>query len=436
MPTALLAVQTAADFGGSYTWLQQLLEELPSFGWRCSVALSSDGSQAWRAFAKRYENLADVTILRSLTGTPLGRQRAVRKALHAIGPDVVIPHLLFDVFPAVSDSKRDGGEARLVYCAHEISGRMLADLSRYKGITDLAVGVSRMLGTILRDIIQIPPDRVSVIPYGVPESRVHHQDREACAALRIGYAGRFEDDKRVLDLIPLCEELDRLGVDYRLEIAGRGSREQDLRAALMPGVERGRVAFLGFVTRDELYRVVYPAWDAFILCSPSEGWSIAIAEAMVNAIAPIVSDFRGRRQEQLLRDGETALVFPIGDMPAAAVACKRLADDGSLLHRLQTSAKHEIDQRFTTRRMAEAWDDALRRAIPRPFPRELCRGELSPAGRPRRFPGRRMGEAVPRPFSPPPPFQEPWPYVSSIGAPAYAGLETLINDLSTERREE
>jgi glycosyltransferase involved in cell wall biosynthesis len=436
MPTALLAVQTAADFGGSYTWLEEMLKELPRFGWRLTVALSSDGTQVWRPFAERYEGLADVTLLRSVTGTPLGRQRAIRSVLGSVNPDVVIPHLLFDVFPAVSRDKQEGGETRLVYCAHEISSRMLADLKRYHGIVDLAVGVSRMLGRILREVVQIAAERVDVIPYGVPQSVVPHTTQPAGAPLRIGYAGRLEDDKRVLDLIPLCEELERVGVDYQLEIAGRGSREQELRTALMHRMERGQVRFRGFVTRDELYREIYPNWDVFILCSPSEGWCIAVAEAMIHAIAPVVSDFRGRREEQLLRDGETALVFPIGDLRAAAAACQRLSNDRAMLNGLQSNARNEIDRRFTTDRMAAAWDDAMRKALLRPSARGIPPDEHSPAGRLDRLLGAGMGETVRHHVRRRSEREEPWPYLSPIGARSYAELETLVNAMAAESREE
>lgn len=436
MPTAVVAVQTGVDFGGSYTWLQQILEELPRFGWQFTVALSSDQTHRWRPFARRYEGLADITILQSRTGTPRGRQNAIENVLQSVSSDVVIPHHVFDVFPAVSHFKQAGGEVRLVYCAHEISGRAIADSFVYAGVVDLAVGVSRFLGRILRDVAKIPAERVTVIHSGVPRSVVPHASPSNDAPLRIGYAGRLEDDKRVLDMLPFCEELDRIGLDYRLEIAGHGSREQELQTALLHHVKRGRVRFLGFFTREQLYHEVYPHWDAFLSCSASEGWGIALVEAMINGIAPLVSDFRGRKQEHLLRNEQTALVFPVGDLRAAALACKRIADDRPLLHRLQTAAKHEVNNRFTISRMAEAWNDALVRALVLPIAHESPRFIERSAGRLDRFLGVRLGEVVRQRLRRRPVADESWPHVGSFAEGPGADLDARISALIEEDLEE
>jgi hypothetical protein len=87
---------------------------------------------------------------------------------------------------------------------------------------------------------------------------------------------------------------------------------------------------------------------------------------MLHGVIPVVSDYRGRAAEGVVRDGETGLVFPIGNMRTAATAVDRLHKDATLVERLSRNAREEAEAGGYTieqhgRRWANLLDDVVRR---------------------------------------------------------------------------
>jgi glycosyltransferase involved in cell wall biosynthesis len=109
----------------------------------------------------------------------------------------------------------------------------------------------------------------------------------------------------------------RIGASALLLIAGDGPMRAGLEARIEALGLSGAVRLLG--VRDDLERV-YPAFDAFVLPSLSEGLPMALLEAMAGGIPPIATAV-GRVPEVI--EGVAAAPLPPGDV--AALACA-LAD--------------------------------------------------------------------------------------------------------------
>jgi glycosyltransferase involved in cell wall biosynthesis len=185
--------------------------------------------------------------------------------------------------------------------------------------------------------------------------------------LRLGYVGRLDPDKRPLDLPPLCDELERRGVPYHLTIVGGGSQRGSLLEAMAARVARGFVAVRDAMPVQQLYESVYPTLDCALLCSPSEGFPLMVIEAMLHGVIPVVSDYRGRAAEGVVRDGETGLVFPIGDLRAAAAALERLHQESASVERLAGNARAAAEAGgYTIDQHARRWADLLDDVICRP----------------------------------------------------------------------
>jgi glycosyltransferase involved in cell wall biosynthesis len=383
MRTILLCTQTASPVGGTQNWLEQLDRSLPAHGWRVVVALAwGHAHHDPQAFLEQH-SLSNTILLDARTGTEAGRRQALHRAIHAVKPDVVVPVTLLDPLGVMADLKRCPNPPRLVYVAHEVSATMLQDARVYAPVIDRAVGVSRLLSVLLQRVAEIPADRVARIPYGFLAPWRPHVPRPAGAPLRLGYVGRIDPDKRPLDLLPLCEELDKLGVPCHLTVVGDGSQGQALREAMAARVARGTVVLRGPMSIRALYDSVYSTLDCAILCSPSEGFPLMVLEAMLHGVVPVVSNYRGRAPEGLIGDGETGLVFPIGDMAAAAGALARLHQDAALVERLSRNArKHAEAGGYTIERHARQWsdllDDVLRKS---PALGVIPDNEPGPAGR-------------------------------------------------------
>ena len=121
--------------------------------------------------------------------------------------------------------------------AHNDNGAFYEPLKHYHPFIDVAVGVS---AEIHRKIIAggTSAERVRQIPYGVAslsksdiEDRCS-QPRDSRLPINIGYIGRVvQEQKRVMELVPLATELKRRGVLFRLHIIGDGSERAQLSEA-------------------------------------------------------------------------------------------------------------------------------------------------------------------------------------------------------------
>ena len=105
------------------------------------------------------------------------------------------------------------------------------------------------------------------------------------------------------------------------------------------------------------------AIDIFVLPSRSEALSNALMEAMACGATAVASNVGGN--PELVRDGETGLLFPSGDANALAAQLRRLATDASLRERLAAAGAELIHGRMSiataSARMAAIYRDLLDR---------------------------------------------------------------------------
>ncbi len=110
-------------------------------------------------------------------------------------------------------------------------------------------------------------------------------------------------------------------------VAGRGDDEARL-VGLRDRLGLGdTVDFLGFVSEEEKLELLRRSW-LHVLTSPKEGWGITNVEAAACGTPTVASDSPGLRDS--VRDGETGILVPHGDVPALAEALSRLLRDDEL----------------------------------------------------------------------------------------------------------
>jgi glycosyltransferase involved in cell wall biosynthesis len=86
--------------------------------------------------------------------------------------------------------------------------------------------------------------------------------------------------------------------------------------------------------------------DVVILPSYSEGIPLALLEAGASGRAMIATDVPGCRD--VVRDGTTGFLVPLGDVSAMARAIEKMADDPCLVARMGKRAREDIVARFDT----------------------------------------------------------------------------------------
>jgi len=136
--------------------------------------------------------------------------------------------------------------------------------------------------------------------------------------------------------------------DARLLIVGSGPMLLEL---------EGRAAALNLGDRCRFQSAVQNVaeWlrvmDIFVLPSLSEALSNSLMEAMACGCCAIASGAGGN--PELIRDGETGLLFPAGDARSLAASLQRLLDDAEERRRLGANAARLMRDRFSRQAAAQ-----------------------------------------------------------------------------------
>jgi glycosyltransferase involved in cell wall biosynthesis len=208
----------------------------------------------------------------------------------------------------------------------------------------------------------VPAHRITVIPTGVPAERFPPVDaerrREARAALEltgdvpvVSCLGWLDAEKGVHVAINAIASIP----DVTLLVAGNGPERAALER-LAAGVAPGRVRFLGAVDGAS---TVMSASDVFVLPSMSEGLPAVLIEAGLTGVPVVTSDVGAVRE--VIRDDETGVVVPPGDVPALADGVRRaLADGDGLAGALQRHCLEHYEMQVVAGAWAALLDDLRR----------------------------------------------------------------------------
>ncbi|ODT09756.1 MAG: hypothetical protein ABS35_42620 [Kaistia sp. SCN 65-12] len=184
---------------------------------------------------------------------------------------------------------------------------------------------------------------------------------EMHAALRLLSLGRIEDQAKGVLWLP--EILRRLPRSFTLAVAGDGP---DLARLRQRSADLGaRIRFLGAVAPSRA-EALLAEHDVLLAPSRFEGFMITAVEAMASGCVPVVSRIRGVT-DTVVDDGASGLLFPVGDLEAAARAIRKLDGDRQFWLRLSAEGQEQVRKRFRVERLGEDYAERiahLRRAPP------------------------------------------------------------------------
>src|SRR5262249_28813191 len=140
--------------------------------------------------------------------------------------------------------------------------------------------------------------------------------------------------------------------EWRLLIAGDGRELSALRefAAGRPSLAR-RVVFLGEIRNIPEF---LNALDVYALPSISEGISNSLLEAMATGLPAIASAVGGN--PEVVEDGESGLLFPVGDADSLRVRLLTLFEQPDLRARLGQSAVERVRREFSATAMIQNYE--------------------------------------------------------------------------------
>jgi glycosyltransferase involved in cell wall biosynthesis len=175
------------------------------------------------------------------------------------------------------------------------------------------------------------------------------------------FVGKLEPKKRVLDFITSIGIARDRGARVSALIVGTG---EQMALAESLCLERSLpVTFAGFLNQSEMPKA-YVVADVLVLPSDyGETWGLVVNEAMATGLPAIVSDCIGSAND-LVRNGETGLVFPFGDVTRLADALLQLADDLPLRRKMGEAAQALVMSKYSITRAVEGTRAAIDLAMP------------------------------------------------------------------------
>ncbi|MEX2195827.1 MAG: glycosyltransferase family 4 protein [Thermoleophilaceae bacterium] len=357
MSARVLCVTQAAELGGAEYALLRIARRLPGRGFEIEATAPGRGAteEAFRAAGFPVHRLAVGPLRaggwpRALLELPRGRALARRtqpdivylngtvaqRLAPALAGRTLVPHLhdLLEAVPRPWRSRRFWDSVPVVLCASGAVAERAEELGA-------------------------PPERLRTVFCPIePAEPAPRPDWRNGEGPVVGFVGRVEPRKGVLDLLRAAPVLLERRPDARIVIVGddelgasRGYRDEA--RALASGIGE-RVLLTGAV--PEANRLM--AWfDVLAVPSLVEPFGTVAAEALA-AGTPVVATRSGGMAEYVVEGRNGALVDP-GDPPGLAGALDRVLADAEALG----ATGREDAARFASDRVASAVADALGEAL-------------------------------------------------------------------------
>jgi len=186
-----------------------------------------------------------------------------------------------------------------------------------------------------REIVEhlnVPVERVRVIPPGIPE---RHATADGEREARLLFVGSVFNRRHVVDLIRAFAEVGRAHPEASLDIAGdnRSYPHEDIAAAIAREQVGDQIRWHRYAS-DEQLTDLYQRARAFAFLSEYEGLGLTPLEALKAGAPPVLLDTPVARETC----GNAALYVQQGNLPPITRAIESLLFDGPLRERLLAAA--------------------------------------------------------------------------------------------------
>ena len=177
--------------------------------------------------------------------------------------------------------------------------------------------------------------RLAVIHNCVDHARYSPGDGKKSAAPTAVYFGRLKKYKSVDHFLRALPAVIARFPSLRAVVAGDGDDLPRLRRIAAELGIGGAVEFTGYLTEDQKVDLLRKAWFT-VTTSLKEGWGLTVIEANACGTPVVAADVPGLRDA--VKEGETGLLYPHGDIPALAQRMLSLLEDVALRRRLGEGA--------------------------------------------------------------------------------------------------
>jgi len=268
----------------------------------------------------------------------------MRRIARAVPPGGGV-YVANDLLDLATASVHDFGRA-VIQILHGNADYYYDLAAKHDSVVHAYVTYSRHIYERLVDRLPHRADTIFHLPYGIPLPAYTTRPPRV-GPLRLVYAGRLDRHKGICDLPEIDRALAAQGVDVQWTIAGSGPDGDELvkRWTFNP-----RVQWCGSLTNAEVI-ALYATQDVFVLPTHSEGFPVALVEAMGAGAVPVVSNIPSGVPEVVTSTaiGERP---EVGDVAGFTGAIASLDRDRSRLAAMSAASRAAIVERFDIRARA------------------------------------------------------------------------------------
>ena len=223
--------------------------------------------------------------------------------------------------------------------AYELAHRVLAVSHQLKDLHSRRTGFAAHRIEVIHNGV----DGARFFPDSGARARMRAELGIAAGEFCIGCVGNLLPVKDHLTALRAVDRLASVCPRWRLLIAGEGPERPRLEAFIDQHPEwKGRVSLPGTIDRiPELLN----ALDAYVLPSLSEGISNSLLEAM-SAGLPVIATATGGNPEVVV-DGQSGVLFPVGDFDKLAGELIRFGRNQELRARFAEQARSRVREEFS-----------------------------------------------------------------------------------------
>lgn len=366
----ILHLTNSSTMGGVEAHLLALLSRLDQTEFDPVFAFLDDSAHLPDSLAPRFtKNRIPAVGLKAnsrLDGRAFARLASL---LRAGGFDVVHVHLLLSELWGIPLARLSRVPAVIV-SVHNRSRRyanfptnLLAGFNFT--MVDRVIAISNAVARHLSDHTRVSRRKLRVIHYGfeVPPlvtagaDGLHSELRLSPETKLIGVVARLVPEKGHVHLLDAMPEVFRTNKNSHLLVIG--SDDAGLAGGFKAQAQRlgigDRVTFLGY--RSDVAAIL-PQLDLFVLPSLTEGFGLAILEAMAAGL-PVVSTRAGAIPE-IVEEGVTGFLVPPAQPEPLAEAINLALAHGDLSREMGLAGRRRAAEQFSLRKMVSATEDLYR----------------------------------------------------------------------------
>ena len=345
----ILQISSASSFGGGERYVVDLTKSLIARGHDLYLAVRPQSP------LPRHLQLPPEKILTLPLRNALDVQSAheLDRYVGRRGIEVLHAHMARDYSLAAYATRRNR-ETKFVATRH-----VLFQLNRLHRHTlaraTRVIAVSAAVGRELRSQRILSDKQIVVIPNGVDVDRFNralagfdrfqylHSVGLPPDCLLVGSIGELRTLKRHDDFIRAAAKIP----DAHFVLAGIGETRKQLEELVVELRLQDRFHFLGWV--DEVEKLLC-SLDVFVSSSETESFGLVIAEAMAAGTVVVATETEGAKE--VIEDGKTGILVPIGDVNAIAAAVTAVLGDYNRRD-MGARAREAANARFSLKRMVD-----------------------------------------------------------------------------------